>query len=168
MEIIFSPVAIVGGKYSGVIVSLLKEEKEFDKSDIISLKEEVISFLDKQYLLGYIDKYQFDFYLKKMFTLELDTRKHMYYFRWFFKTRPPFKKKRQPGYKPDFVFLEKKSGYITLDNLQATPLFFSKLEGKKYVELLFKADIIDSKKHFELTEEIEQTNLNEVFISDLN
>jgi hypothetical protein len=168
MEILFSPVAIVGGKYSGVIVSLVEGEEVFKKSNTLFFKEEIVDFLDKQYLLGFINNKQFDFYLKKMLSLNIATRKHMYYFRWFFKTILPFEITCQPICKCNFVVLNKKHGCIALDSLQATPLFFTKTEGKMYVDFLLKDDLISHDRCFEIKKEIELSSLDEVYLPYLN
>lgn len=144
MEIEFKLVEVVGSKTSAVVVIFKEDNGDiFKESKVYFLKEDAVSFLEKMHFLGYVSPRDFDLKLKEVLSLNMDSKKHFLFFRFFFKNRPPFKKRRQAFYSISFsVDEENKRGCFLLDSLQATPFFTSKEEGEYYLLTFLEAGVI--------------------------
>lgn len=161
MEIIFELVEVVGSKTSAVIVIFKKDNGDiFKKSEAFSFKEDAVDFLEKMHSLRYVSHRYFDLKLKEVLSLNIDSKKHFLYFRFFFKDRPPFLKKRQAFYKISLSLdEEKKRACFLLDGLQATPFFSSKEEGEYYLLIFLKAEVITKEKQDEAFVDLKNSSI---------
>jgi hypothetical protein len=161
MEIIFELVEFVRPKTSAVVV-YYKKENGFvsDKTKPFHYKEEVLEELEKYFLLGLINKKYYDIKLKEILSLDIDSKKHNFFFRFFFKDRPPFREKRIASFNISLSLdEEKKIACFLLDGFQATPFFNSKEQGKYYLLFFLKAEVITKEKRDEVLEDLKNSSV---------
>ncbi len=161
MEIIFELVEVVESKTPAVVV-YYKKENGFvsEKTKSFHYKEEVLEELEKYFLLGLINEKYYDVKLKEIFNLDIDSKKHNFFFRFFFKDRPPFNEERI-AFCNIYLSLdkEKKIACFLLDSLQATPFFSSKEQGEYYLLVFLKAEVITKEKRDEVFVDLKNSSV---------